>query len=458
MPNRSWIDQVGLIAERGREILNLRSNGRRASNAESLCLRLMAQRGEASALALASEVVSAIAVMDEAETAAFLDMLAVRFSPDPDRVDEAVRSWQERRDGQALKLLTAAVEAPRQDLFRRLNAAPDGTRALVDLRARLLDALPGNPGLGTVDADLRHLFSSWFNRGFLTMEQISWHSPAVVLERLIQYEAVHEIRGWEDLSRRLAADRRCFAFFHPALPDEPLIFVEVALTRGLAGSIAPLIDVEREIADPDAADTAIFFSISNCQRGLRSVSFGSFLIKQVVAELSTQLPGLKRFATLSPLPRLNRYLAQRQDQEGFTETRLRALIEADNDALCKEAETADPLDALDLLRARPEPHSPAMRRVLERLTLAYLAFVRRRGGAADPVAHFHLSNGARLERIDLDADLSPKGVQESSGVMVNYLYDPEQVEVNHERYAEDGEVVMVRGLATRARRLRGTWG
>src|SRR5919204_2911632 len=420
MQTPTWLDQVGHIAERGRAILNLAAPGRRTRSWEQLCRRLISQQGEASSIAIASALVEAIDEMTPAESERFLHMLAERFSPDPETVDAAIERWRNSRDAKSLQELGNSVEPPRQELFRRLNIAPGGTRVLVNLRARLLDLLPAAPELEFVDADLRHLLGSWFNRGFLKIEEISWQTPAAILERLIRYESVHQIRGWEDLHRRLAADRRCFAFFHPSLPEEPLIFVEVALTRGLAGAIGPLIDPQREISDPQSADTAIFYSINSTQAGLRGISFGNFLIKQVVTGLSARLPRLRRYATLSPLPSFAAALRAR-GKAGL----------ADEHA----------------------PHSEAARRELERLALAYLLQARTDGRAADPVANFHLANGARLERINSDADLSEHGRQ-SWGVMVNYLYEPDRLELNHERYVERGEISLSRDLSGKTRGLR----
>jgi malonyl-CoA decarboxylase len=412
----SWLDQVGGIAERGRAILRLR----RLDNLERECRRLIEQRGEATSIALAAAVVDAIERMDEAETESFLRLLLDHFSADAAKVEAEVERWRLKGDRRALDELWQTAEPPRQELFRRLNVAPGGTRAIVRLRARLLELLEDDPELEPVDRDLRHLLGSWFNRGFLQIEEISWRTPATILEQLIEYDAVHAIAGWQDLRRRLAADRRCFAFFHPSLPDVPLIFVEVALTRGLATKIGPLIDPEREVGSPQAADTAIFYSINSTQAGLRGISFGSFLIKQVVTELSSRLLRLRRYATLSPLP-------------SFAAA-LRARGQA----------------ALSDQRA---PHTDSARRELERLALAYLLHARRDGRAADPVANFHLANGARLERINTDADLSEHGRQ-SCGVMVNYLYEPDRLELNHERYVERGEISLSRDLSGKTRGLR----
>jgi malonyl-CoA decarboxylase len=452
---RSWIERLGLVAERGRHVLNLPL--RREQDAAELSRRLLTQPGEASALALARELVTLLERLDAVQTVDFLELLAADFSPPADEVESAVDGWRQRRDVEALLALGEAVEAPRQELFRRLNMTPGGTATIVRLRGRLLELLPQRPHLKGVEADLRHLLVSWFNRGFLQIEQIDWHTPAAVLEKLITYESVHEIKGWEDLRRRLAADRRCFAFFHPALPEEPLIFVEVALTRGLAGEVLPLIDPAREVMEVADANTAIFYSINNCHVGLRGISFGNFLIKQVVTELSSELPGLDTFATLSPLPRLRGSLEDRGRADGFTEARLRALIGDQAADLSRRAGVQESVPALFDVLARPGAQTAADHRVLTRLALAYLLELRRGLHVLDPVAHFHLANGASVERVNPAGDLSAHGWRQSYGVMVNYRYDPDRLELNHERYVATGEVATGRGLAAEAARVRAAW-
>jgi malonyl-CoA decarboxylase len=371
-------------------------------------------------------------------------------------VEAAIRRWHDHQDDESLRNLAAAVEPPRQELFRRLNMVPGATRVLMKLRARLLDLLPERTHLKGVDADFRHLFSSWFNRGILRLEQISWHTSADVLERLIEYEAVHEIHGWGDLRGRLAADRRCFAFFHPSLPDEPLIFVEIALTRGIPARVGPLLDPDRDIGDPARADSAIFYSISNCQDGLRGISFGNFLIKQVVQELSLELPQIKTFCTLSPLPNFAEHLARRNDLGGFTEARLRALIGDEAEAIRKLGGDANVVRALDNVLSGPTPYPSSVDNVLRTLALAYLLKVRRDKRVGDSVAHFHLSNGARLERVNPGADLTENG-RLSFGVMLNYLYEPDQLELNHEHYVESGRLAVAPSLAAMAKRIEAAW-
>jgi malonyl-CoA decarboxylase len=453
----SWLEHVTGVAERGRAMLGRSGGGpHNTANLAAICERLIARRGEASGLALATEVVHALERMNSSETADFLEVLAGSFSPPPEVVAAAVAHWRADPTAESVTALAEATEAPRQELFRRLNMVAGGAAALVKLRGQLLALLPARPHLRSVDADLRHLLSSWFNGGFLRLEQISWGTPAVTLERLIAYEAVHEIHGWDDLRLRLAADRRCFAFFHPLLPGEPLIFVEIALTRELPTAIAPLLGVERPIADARQAHTAIFYSISDCQPGLRGISFGNFLIKQVVRELSAELPGLRTFATLSPVPTLARAVADRSDPSAFTDERLRALTSGHRDELRRLASSDDELEALSQLLQAPGPHDQVVARLAGRLALAHLLHVTVRSHTADSVGHFHLSNGARLERINPDGDLSPRGRQ-SLGVMVNYVYEPQRLEVNHERYVRSGHVATSPSLSGEVKSIDAAW-
>ncbi len=448
-----WRDQVGSIADRGREILKL-ATAKREPEPGELAQRLLAQRGEASGLALAQDLARLVRAMPPEALAQFLLGLSRDFGGEKAAIDTAIAQWQSQPNDRTLQALRAAVESPRQELFRRLNMAPDGTATIVELRRCLLELLPSHPELRAVDEDMRHLLASWFNRGFLRLERIDWNTPAAMLEKLIRYEAVHEIDGWDDLRGRLAADRRCFGFFHPAMPDEPLIFVEVALVNGIADAIAPLIAKDRFVGDPQAADTAIFYSISNCQDGLRGISFGNFLIKQVVSELQAELPNVKSFATLSPVPGMRRAL---KDGEVFTPARLEALLGEEAWRLLRYNGYVDPVAGLDGLLNAGEALAPAVQKGLQRLTLAYLTQCRRGTGVSDPVAHFHLSNGARLERINVAADLSAKGLQQSFGAMVNYLYEPRQLEQNHELYVDTGEVSMPRRLAGEAEEIARLW-
>ncbi len=318
-----------------------------------------------------------------------------------------------------------ASEPRRQELFRRLNRAPGGTAALVAMRADLLEAMSGDRGLAIVDRDFQHLFGSWFNRGFLVLRRIDWSSPAAILEKIIRYEAVHEIRDWDDLRRRIdPMDRRCYAFFHPALVDEPLIFVEVALTVEPPAAIAPLLAEKRAHVGQDKARAAAFYSISNCQQGLTGVTFGNFLIKQVVEEIRRELPRIETFVTLSPAPGL------------------RAWVEVCDDPAIQRLAQAVREAALDERWPEKPETAQRLRMALEPLAAYYFLKARRDDGRIiDPVARFHLGNGAKLERINWMGDLSRKGVAESYGLMVNYLYDLAEIERNHEAYANERAVV-----------------
>lgn len=458
MTRKWWERVVESIADRGRELLNRRPNRDQTDTTESLCVALLSERGEASGIAIARDVIRRYQGMDAATRSEFLEMLHRRFGPDPRAIQRAAEHYRKADDLDAFLALTTAVEPPRQELIRRLNMAPRATAALVNMRARLLKLLSERPHLRAVDADLKHLLGSWFNRGFLRLERIDWHTSAVVLEKLINYETVHEIQGWDDLHRRLERDRRCFAFMHPALPDEPLIFVEVALVRGMPEVIQPLIDPESEVVDPYLADSAIFYSINNTLDGLRGISFGSFLIKQVVTELSAEFSRLKTFATLSPLPHFASTLA------AAAEGRAPALTQKQYTAVLASARQSSgpkiPVDLKALLDAiaRQDANQEAVSTALQTLALAYLALPQApENGVIDPVARFHLSNGARLERINVFADASARGMRSAFGVMVNYLYDPDSMEQNHERFVGHGEIPMSRSLAREYKTLRTVW-
>jgi malonyl-CoA decarboxylase len=299
------------------------------------------------------------------------------------------------------------------------------------MRADLLKTLDDHPDRAIVAGDLLHLFRSWFNRGFLVMQRIDWRTSALILERLIQYEAVHQIQGWDDLRRRLEGDRRCYAFFHPALPDEPLIFIEAALTPGILGYVRPLLDPQSAVEDPDAARCAIFYSITNCQAGLRGVSFGNFLIKQVVEDLSREFRKIRKFATLSPIPGFRSWLMLHRD-------------------LMSPSLAALALDGPSALAAAPD----AAREEIMRLCAYYLLRAKRGHAPLDPVARFHLANGARLARLNWGGDLSSAGFASSLGITANYVYRMADVEENHEAYAKDFKVVASFGLERLAREVK----
>jgi malonyl-CoA decarboxylase len=427
MNNSFFSDLLTTIADRGRNLLGLQgeAEARRSGNAADLCEALLSGRGEASGTALARDVLEKYARLDQTRRTAFFSALAERFGPDPKALAKAVEAWSKEPTEERSAAIHYASEPRRQEVFRRLNRAPGGTAALVRMREDLLRLLPENPALKVVDRDFVHLLNSWFNRGFLVLRRIDWSSPAVVLEKIIRYEAVHQIRDWDDLRRRIdPPDRRCYAFFHPALVDEPLIFVEVALTTEIPAAVQPLLAEQRTPVLPGEANTATFYSISNCQQGLAGVSFGNFLIKQVVEELRRELPGLSNFVTLSPVPGFSKWLRANA---------MALLPEADRAAL-------ESLD--DPLWPQDEEFTQRAKALLEPLAAYYFLEARTPGNRpVDPVARFHLGNGARLERIDWLGDTSPKGLAESAGIMVNYLYDLDQIERNHEAFANSGEVV-----------------
>lgn len=458
--NYAWWDRVvESVADRGREMLKLKSSARPLERMPELCDALLSSTGEASGVALAREVLRVFQAMNESERDAFFEMLHHRFGPGRAHIMAAAERYRDsgEEDVDAYLELSAAVESPRQELFRRLNQAAQGTAALVAMREDLLHRLKAKPHLRAVDADLEHLFGSWFNPGFLRLQRIDWETSASVLEKLISFEAVHAIQGWADLRRRLKADRRCFAFFHPALPTEPLIFVEVALVRGIATSAAPLLALDAPVLEPTTADTAIFYSINNCQYGLRGISFGNFLIKQVMSELSAELPGLRQFVTLSPMPRFADAVRNPTD-ERFTRERVQALLGEDAEALSLRAGEVDPVDALHaLLDGDMDAHREVLSGPLERLALAYLVVPDKLGRIADPVARFHLSNGAQLERINPFADFSRHRREQSFGVMVNYHYRPADVERNHEQFMRAATVPMSRALLKTHRRVAEAW-
>src|SRR6202047_73903 len=382
------------------------------SRAKQLAQSLLSERGEASGAIVARELHEVLRILVAEDRSNFQRFLATDFAPDATVVRAAAETYLSDPSAEAAALLAQATDPPRQELLRRMNMAPGGTSALVAMRKEIARRLRDEPTLRLLDSDLKHLFASWFNRGFLELRRIDWQSPAAVLEKLIAYEAVHEIKGWDDLRRRLAPDRRCFAFFHPALPGEPLIFVEVALVQGLATAMPPLLaretDEEAARAQAACADTAIFYSISNCQDGLRGISFGNFLIKQVVEELQAEFPQLERFSTLSPVPGFRRWLMQRLAERRDFETALFPALERDG-------------WWHDLAQ------SEKLRPALMRLCALYLTRHPSPGSRGDPGARFHLGNGARLERINWLGNTELRAIQESFGIMVNYLYDPDSV-------------------------------
>jgi malonyl-CoA decarboxylase len=430
---------------------------RRGKDMRFLCRHLLSQRGEASQTALAQEIINTYAAMDSAQRIRFYEMLTSEFSPDPKDLHRAAANYLEDPNGLNLSLLSTAVEPPRQELLRRINTAPRGTETLVAIRKHLLDLPAKSPDVSPLDADLRHLFRSWFNRGFLSLRSITWQTSALILEKLIRYESVHEINGWPDLRRRLQADRRCFAFFHPALIDEPIIFVEVALANGLTGDLERLLDVNAPVLTSDKVDTAIFYSINNCLDGLRGIPFGNFLIKQVVVELTAEFPNMGNFCTLSPLPRFSKVLLDTHNEDGFTPRRLSTLLADYAAALTKAAKRRDPVEAFFLLLEKPVANRELLAAPLSRLAFAYLTQARQNGKVSDPVAAFHLSNGARLEGINAFGNLRPYGLKASFGITINYRYVPDELEENHERFVTVGQIRISQALSREHEIVKKAW-
>ena len=418
------------IADRGRALIARREPAReRSAGLIELCEALLSGRGEASGVALAREILNRYATLTIGPRIAFFEALGSTFGPDRTRMDAAITAWQQSPSPENAAQLHRASEPRRLELFRRLNLAPGGTAALVRMREQLMDAMDHREDLEVIDNDFIHLFSSWFNRGFLVLRRIDWQTPAVILQKIIRYEAVHEIRDWEDLRRRIdLPDRRCYAFFHPALVDDPLIFVEVALTRSIPGAIAPILSDKRDVVELERATTATFYSITNCQRGLSGVSFGHFLIKQVVEEVSRELSRVSSFVTLSPAPNFAEWLNRERSQEASV-----ALDEEDRAALT----ALDNPDWWRIPEIAEQIHEPLLRAA----AWYYVRARNRRGLPVDSVARFHLGNGARLERLDWMADTSERALQQSYGLMVNYLYDLDYIERNHEAYAQQHAVV-----------------
>ncbi|MDN5568715.1 MAG: malonyl-CoA decarboxylase [Paracoccus sp. (in: a-proteobacteria)] len=386
---------------------------------DAACSVLMGRIGDAARVAVAEQALMAYAQLEPDEKQHFFEKLRDDYGVDPDQIRAAYATWDAHPDAGAVADLFRVVEPARQALLRRLNLAPGATLQLVAMRQDLLRAIRKDPSLAPIDQDFAHLLASWFNRGFLGMRRIDWNTPAAILEQIMAYESVHAMQGWDDLKRRLApGDRRLYGFFHPATGDVPLIFVEVALTRGTPDAIAPILTAaEADGAVP--ADTAVFYSINNSLGGLKGVSFGNFLIKQVVAELSAELPQLKTFVTLSPAPGFAQWLAGQDDDRART-------LSA---ALCADDWQHDP-DRIDALR--PEVEAMAAR---------YIVTERGKGGLPpDPVARFHLGNGASAHRLNWPADFAPSAQKAAHGLMINYLYELTQIEARHEAFVRDNNV------------------
>ena len=414
--------------------------------------------GEVSVRQRAARLAETYLNLGDEGRAAFLRIVATEFGPDPKAVEKAHAQYQAAigSDGQwaAESALRGAMRSARLRILTQFNAIPQGVKFLVDLRADLLRYLDQDPALRSLDRELETRLGAWFDVGFLELHRISWNSPALLLEKLIEYEAVHEIRSWSDLKNRLDSDRRCSAFFHPRMPMEPLIFVEVALVDELADNVQALLDEHAPVFDAERAKTAIFYSISNTQTGLRGVSFGNFLLKRVVDDLKRDFPRLTTFATLSPIPTLRRWLDKNPDVwvQVFTDD-LIARVARMVGSKGPSVQSAD--DVRKLLSDDAWVGNARLTRALQpgltRLAARY--FLNAKSGARpyDPVSRFHLGNGARIERINYLADTSANGLKQSFGLMVNYLYDPDAIETNVEAFSRDGAVV-TSGAVRRAAR------
>ncbi len=423
---------------------------------------LAGRGGEVSARNRAAKLAEAYLRLDEPGRRHFFATLA-DFDADPDAVAQAYEALREApgpaEQALARARLRRALEPPRVKLLTQFTTIPDGMKFLVDLRATLREMMDADPHLAALEADLRGLLANWFDVGFLELRRIDWSSPAILLEKLAGYEAVHSVRSWRDLKNRLDSDRRCYAFFHPRMPMEPLIFVEVALVKGLADSVQRLLDAKAPVLDPREVDTAIFYSISNCLKGLAGISFGNFLIKRVVDLLSDEFRNMKTFATLSPVPGFRRWLDER-----LTAPDTLLLSDEESAALIAAAAASEPVPPHDgpsallaIANRRGWWRDPPMRKsaepVLARLCARYLLIEGKGRRALDPVAHFHMTNGARLERINVLGDTSDKGAKEGATMMVNYLYDPAKIEEYHEAYVGEGK----RNAASAVRKLARGW-
>lgn len=404
-------DMFGSLFDRRR----LYQRSSRAGSMESLCSQLLAEKTEVSSLAIASEILARFAKMNDDEKTDFFFHLNDKLDVSPEKIIAAAEAYASSTTAGTYKKLGRATEPRRYELLRRLNQPPGATSELVRMRADLLGQVKQHPDLARLDTDFALMLRSWFNRGFLVMTQVTWDSPASILEKIIAYEAVHEIETWEDLRRRLhPVDRRCFAFFHPAMPQEPLIFVEIALSRGVPSSIQEVLADRREILDAETADTAVFYSISNCQAGLGGISFGNSLIKQVVRDLSLELPNVKNFVTLSPIPGFRRWLEKQK-------------ISVPSD------------DGVQL----------------RKLCAAYLTTRGTNNLPIDPVARFHLQNGAQILAIHSGADVSDAGASKSLGTMVNYSYAPKNITDNLRLLAGSNEVASSSSVRSLARQGHG---
>jgi malonyl-CoA decarboxylase len=418
------------IADAGAKFLDLRLSGAPTRALVTLCEDLISQKGVASGIALAREVVHRYQSLDRDEKLTFFLELSRRIGPDMAAIEKAADNFVLNPNNETLRNLSVTMESNRQKLFSRMNMAPNGTPAIVELRQDLLSFINEHPELAAVDEDLKRLLTSWFNPGFLTLIRIDWDTEASILEKIIQYEAVHSIENWHDLKQRLVADRICFAYFHPALEDEPLIFVEVALTKGMASSIQAIIRDDAQ--GREEANTAVFYSVNNCQQGLRQIPLGNFLIKRVVTELVRELPSIKTYCTLSPITGFAKWLRDEltsDESEFFPNEEKETLSLIEHPAWHQDAEKCE-----------------ILKKPLIKACANYLVNVKKHGKPLNAVARFHFGNGASLDRINWMGDTSENGMGEYLGLMVNYLYDLKHIESNHEAYVQQGELAVSKSI------------
>lgn len=448
-----WINRlIDSVTDKGKELLNAEDPARiggKYTLAED-CNALLSYRGDATALAMAQQIHNRYSNASEEEKIDFFAHLSTHFSPDFDEISTLASTLSHEHSSDAYKQLLNSIKGGRQMLFELLNIPGTGTQALVKMRTELLNLLPEHPEFAVVDVDLKYTLETWFNRGFLEFREINWNTSADVLEKLISYEAVHEIQDWADLKRRLTGDRSCFAFFHPALLDDPLIFVQVAFTEEISDRIDPFINHEQPVTSSSSTNTAIFYSISNCQTGLRGISFGNFLIKQVVQQIQKERPQITRFSTLSPVPGLTRAIRKNY----ITEDTLHQIAGPLLPSLQKRYADMPLIELIcDRYNRLDESHDDTVS-FMNELGVYYLTQLKHGIEPYDPVARFHLSNGASIYRINPFGNRKEYGLKSSAGLMVNYLYDLERVEMNHESFKKNGAIDIHRNLKKQQKKIR----